>query len=90
MNIGDRVLLNQFKNGNKLWGTVTRCEKCSGTGQVIWSYADHVCFDCNGKGWYYKEERELTPENIAKREARLAKKREASEAARAEREAELA
>ena len=85
MKYGDRVLLKEYKNGNKLFGIVTWCCKCEGTGKVIWSYADHVCFDCNGKGWYYTEEREYTPENLAKREARLAKlvaKREAEEAER--------
>lgn len=90
MKYGERVLLKQYKNGNKLWGTVTPCAKCDRTGKVIWSYADHVCFDCNGKGWYYSEEREYTPENAAKREAKLAKEREAWERERAEREAEIA
>ena len=88
MKYGDRVLLKQYKNGNKLWGTVTPCCKCNRTGKVIWSFADHVCFDCNGKGWYYEEEREYTPENLAKHEAQLAKKRAAWEAEEAEREAE--
>ena len=87
MKYGDRVLLKQYKNGNKLWGTVTRCAKCDGTGKVIWTFADHVCFDCNGKGWYYYEEREFTPENLAKHEAQLAKKREQWEREEAEREA---
>lgn len=91
MKFGDRVLLKQFKNGNKQWGTVTRCSKCDGSGQVIWSYADHICFDCNGKGWYYSKETEYTPENLAKREAMLAKKAAEEqakwEAERAEREA---
>lgn len=87
MKYGDRVLLKQYKNGNKLWGTVTRCAKCDGTGKVIWTFADHVCFDCNGKGWYYYEEREFTPENLAKHEAKLAKKREQWEREEAEREA---
>ena len=97
MKYGDRVLLKQYKNGNKLWGIVSHCPKCQDTGKVIWSYADHVCFDCNGKGWFFVEEREYTPENAAKREAKLAKDRakweqeEAErEAARREREAELA
>lgn len=92
MKYGDKVLLQEFKNGNKLWGTVTRCAKCNGTGKVIWTFADHVCFDCNGKGWYYEEEREYTPENLAKREAKRAKKaaeeREKREAEQAAREAE--
>ena len=87
MKYGDRVLLKQYKNGNKLWGTVTRCAKCEGTGKVIWTFMDHVCFDCNGKGWYYYEEREFTPENLAKHEAKLAKKREQREREEAEREA---
>lgn len=82
-----KELLKTYKNGNKLWGTRTRCAKCDGTGKVIWTFADHVCFDCNGKGWYYVEEREYTPENLAKREAQLAKKREKLEAEQAEREA---
>lgn len=90
MKYGDKVLLKQYKNGNKLWGTVTRCAKCSGTGKVIWAYADHVCFDCSGTGWYYEEEREYTPENLAKREAKKAKERAAWEAEQAEREAKLA
>jgi len=94
MKYGDKVLLKEYKNGNKLWGTVTRCAKCSGTGKVIWTYANHVCFDCNGRGWYYFEEREFTPENLAKREAKRAAEREAEEAKRAaeraEREAEEA
>ena len=90
MKFGERVLLKQYKNGNKLWGTVTKCYKCGGSGKVIWSYADHVCFDCDGKGWYYSEEREYTPENLAKHEAQLAKKRAEWEAERAEREAEQA
>lgn len=88
MKYGDRVLLKQFKNGNKLWGTVTPCAKCDRTGKVIWSFADHVCFDCNGKGWYYSEEREYTPENLAKLEAKKAKERAKWEAEEAEREAE--
>jgi len=90
MKFGDRILLKQYENGNKLFGTVTRCTKCSGSGKVIWSYADHVCFDCDGKGWYYSKETEYTPENLAKREAKLAKKREQWERERAEREAEQA
>ena len=93
MKYGDKVLLKQFKNGNKLWGTVTPCSKCQRTGKVIWSYADGICFDCNGKGWYYEEEREYSPKEAAKREAKLAKERavwEACEAARKEREAQIA
>lgn len=87
MKYGDRVLLKQYKNGNKLWGIVSHCPKCNDTGKVIWSYADHVCFDCNGKGWYYTEEREYTPENLAKLEAKREKERAAFEAEQAEREA---
>lgn len=87
----ERVLLKEYKNGNKLWGVKTRCVKCSGTGKVIWSYANHRCFDCNGKGWYYVKERELTPENIAKEAAKRAKEAAEQsakeEAERAEREA---
>jgi hypothetical protein len=90
MKYGDRVLLKQYKNGNKLWGTVTPCAKCNRTGKVIWSFADHVCFDCNGKGWYYYEEREYTPENLAKKEAKEAAKRAQWEAEDAEREAKRA
>lgn len=90
MKYGDKVLLKQFKNGNKLWGIVSHCPKCGDTGKVIWSYADHVCFDCNGKGWFFTKETEYTPENLAKREAKLAKERAKAEAERAEREAERA
>lgn len=93
MKYGDRVLLKEYKNGNKLWGTVTKCWKCHGTGKVIWSFADHVCFDCNGKGWYYEEEREYSPKEAAKREAKLAKERaefEARAAEQAKRAAEIA
>lgn len=93
MKYGDRVLLNQYKNGNKLWGVVTPCSKCQRSGKVIWSYADGICFDCNGKGWYYTQEREYSPKEAAKREAKLAKERavwEACEAAMAEREAQIA
>lgn len=85
-----RELLKEFKNGNKLWGTRTFCAKCNGTGKVIWSIDDHICYDCNGKGWYWFEEREYTPENLAKREAQLAKKRSAFEAEQAKRDAERA
>ena len=74
MKYGDKILLKEFKNGNKLWGTVSHCEKCGDSGKVIWSYADHVCFDCNGKGWYFTKETEYTPENLAKLEAKRAKK----------------
>ena len=88
MKYGDKVLLKQFKNGNKLWGIVSHCPKCNDTGKVIWSYANHVCFDCNGKGWYYSEEREYTPENLAKLEAKKAKERAKWEAEEAERQAE--
>ena len=87
MKYGDRVLLKQYKNGNKLWGIVSHCPKCNDTGKVIWTYANHVCFDCNGKGWYFTEEREYTPENLAKLEAKREKERAATEAERAEREA---
>ena len=87
MKFGERVLLKQFKNGNKLWGTVTYCAKCSGSGKVIWSRDDHVCYDCNGKGWYYFEEREYTPANLAKLEAKREKARAEWEAQAAEREA---
>ena len=90
MNYGDKVLLKEFKNGNKLWGTKTRCVKCGGTGKVIWSYANHVCFDCNGKGWYFYEEREYSPKEQAKREAKKARERAKWEAEQAEREAERA
>ena len=86
---GKRVLLKEYKNGNKLWGTVCKCAKCSGSGKVIWTYADHVCFDCNGKGLYYEEEREFTPENLAKRDARRQKEREAREAEWAEKRAAM-
>lgn len=86
MKYGDRVLLKQYKNGNKLWGTVTFCSKCQGTGKVIWSFMDGICFDCQGKGWYYSEERELTPANLAKLEAKRAKDREQWEREEAERE----
>ena len=85
-----RELLKEYKNGNKLWGTRTFCAKCNGTGKVIWTKDDHLCYDCNGKGWYWLEEREYTPENLAKREAQLAKKRAAQEAENAQREAERA
>lgn len=88
MKYGERVLLKQYKNGNKLWGTVTPCAKCCQTGKVIWSYMDSICFDCNGKGWYYVEEREYTPENLAKHEAKKAKEWAKWEAEVAEREAE--
>ena len=87
MKYGERVLLKEYKNGNKLWGTVTPCAKCNRTGKVIWTFADHVCFDCNGKGWYYSEEREYTPENLAKLEAKRAKERAKWEAEESEREA---
>lgn len=87
MKYGDRVLLKEYKNGNKLWGTVTPCAKCNRTGKVIWTFADHVCFDCNGKGWYYTEDREYTPENLAKLETKRAKERAKWEAEEAEREA---
>ena len=91
MKYGEKVLLKQFKNGNKLWGTVTRCVKCGGFGKLGWTtYADSICFDCDGKGWYFTKETEYTPENLAKREAKLAKEREKLEAERAEREAERA
>ena len=88
MKYGDRVLLKEYKNGNKLWGIVSHCPKCQDTGKVIWSYADHVCFDCNGNGWYYSKERELTPENLAKLEAKREQERKAVEEERAKRKAE--
>lgn len=90
MKIGQRILLKQYKNGNKLWGTVTKCYKCSGSGKVIWSYANHVCFDCNGAGWYYSKEIEYTPENLVKREAKIAKlaQKRAEEEARTQAEEE--
>ena len=91
MEYGKRVLLEQYKNGNKLWGTVTKCYKCGGFGKLGWiNFADSICFDCNGKGWYYSKEREYSPKEAAKREKRLAKEREVWEAcvaAEAEREA---
>lgn len=91
MKYGDKVLLKEYKNGNKLWGTVTKCTKCGGFGKLGWTnYADSICFDCDGKGWYYSEEREYTPANLAKREAAIAKKQAEWEAERAEREAEQA
>jgi hypothetical protein len=90
MKFGERVLLKQYKNGNKLWGVVTRCCKCEGTGKVIWSYANHVCFDCNGRGWYYSREREYTPEEQAKRDAAEAKRRAEWEKKQAEKAAEKA
>ena len=93
MKYGERVLLKQYKNGNKLWGTVTPCSKCNRTGKVIWNFMDGICFDCNGKGWYYAEDREYSPKEAAKREAKLAKERavwEACEAERLEREAQIA
>ena len=90
MKYGDKVLLKEFKNGNKLWGTVTKCIKCGGSGKVIWTYADHVCFDCNGKGWYFSRETEYTPENLAKLEAKRAKEAEKRAEERAKREAEEA
>lgn len=89
--LGDKVLLKQYKNGNKLWGTVTCCVKCGGFGKLGWTtYADSVCFDCDGKGWYFEEEKEYTPENLAKLEDKRAKEAAEREAERAEREAERA
>ena len=85
-----RELLKEYKNGNKLWGTRTFCAKCNGTGKVIWTKDDHICYDCNGNGWYWFEEREYTPANLAKREAQLAKKRAAWEEEQAKRDAERA
>ena len=85
-----RELLKEYKNGNKLWGTRTFCAKCNGTGKVIWTKDDHLCYDCNGKGWYWFEEREYTPANLAKHEAQLAKKRAVWEAEQAKRNAERA
>ena len=82
MQYGEKVLLKEYKNGNKLWGTVTKCIKCGGSGKVMWTYADHVCFDCNGKGWFYTEEREYTPENLAKRNAKIERERKAHEVER--------
>ena len=94
MKYGEKVLLKEFKNGNKLWGTVTKCIKCGGFGKLGWtSFADSICFDCNGKGWYYSEEREYSPKEAAKREKKLAKERmewEARIAEQAKREAEIA
>ena len=88
MNYGEKVLLKEYKNGNKLWGTVTYCTKCGGHGKLSWtSRDDSICYDCKGKGWYYFEEREYTPANLAKLEAKRAKEREKWEAEEAEREA---
>ena len=91
MKYGDRVLMKEYKNGNKLWGIVTKCAKCGTHGKLGWTnYADGICFDCNGKGWYYSEEREYTPENLAKKLAKDEAKRVAREAEIAKREAEIA
>lgn len=84
----ERKLLKVYKNGNKLWGVRTPCTKCHCTGRVIWSYANGICFDCDGKGWYWTEEREYTPENLARLEAKRALARAKWEEEQAKREAE--
>lgn len=98
----ESVLIKTCKNGTKIWEDKHHCCKCGGSGRVAFTYANGICFDCDGKGWYWVKRYEFTPEMIAKREAKEAKKaaeraakaeeyrkeREAREAAaRAEREA---
>ena len=95
MNFGQRILLKQYKNGNKLWGIKVNCMKCNGTGYIpqFFHVSSGVCFDCKGDGWDYEKEIEYTPENLAKREAKLAKlaqKQAEEDARRAEEEARLA
>ena len=87
-----RRLIKQYKNGNKVWGVTVRCMKCNGSGVIPQFYhvSSGTCFDCNGTGWVEEKEYEYTPENLAKREAEEAKRREKWEAERAEREAEEA
>ena len=90
MKCGERVLLKQYKNGNKVWGVTCKCEKCGGVGVIPQFYhvASGTCFDCNGTGMVQEKEYEYTPEWLAKREAKLARERAKWEAEEAEREAQ--
>lgn len=83
----NKELVKQYKNGNKLWRYRVTCYKCHGTGKVPFTYADGVCFDCDGAGWYYVTEKELSPENQEKEDAKRAAKEAEWKAKEAEREA---
>ena len=75
-----RELLKQYKNGNKLWKVTGACDRCEGTGyftigvcngQPVLSPRDGgVCWKCNGSGIATYTEKELSPENQAKADAK--------------------
>lgn len=88
----EKVLLKEYKNGNKLWKVKKPCMKCGGSGYIpfYYSISNGVCFDCNGTGYRYEQEREYTPENLAKQEAKLAEEARNAEENRKAREAQEA
>lgn len=94
----DAQLVKVYKNGNIQIRRRTECSRCNsgrGTyyigvcnGQPIPSHVDNgVCFKCLGSGWEWSKEVLMTPENKAKHDAQLAKKRAEAEA-KAQEEAE--
>lgn len=82
----EKKLIKIDRNGTKYYTEHVACAKCCGRGRLSWtSYADGICFDCGGAGWYEREVKEYTPEYQAKLDARRAAKAEAKrEAAIAE------
>lgn len=75
----NRELVKQYKNGNKLWKVTGTCDRCEGIGyftigvcngqRVLSPRYGGVCWKCNGTGIATYNEKELTPENQAKKEA---------------------
>lgn len=88
-----------FKNGNIQIRTKCDCYRCGGgrgiyyigvcNGVPVPSHVDNgVCFRCGGRGWEWEKRILMTPENEAKKQARLEKERAKREAEAAQREAE--
>lgn len=84
----NRELIKQYKNGNKVWRYYEKCEVCGGTGFLkIYAYHDEgVCYTCNGTGIHTWVEKELTPENQEKQEAKWHKEFVKREAKRLQKE----
>ena len=88
-----------FKNGNIQITTKALCDRCNSedgiyyigvcNGHKVPSYVDQgVCFKCLGRGYVMQKQILMTPENEAKRQAKIAKERQKAQEAAAKLEAE--
>lgn len=88
-----------FKNGNIQIITKALCDRCNSedgiyyigvcNGHKVPSYVDQgVCFKCLGRGYVMQKQILMTPENEAKRQAKIAKERQKQEEIARQQEAE--